>query len=35
VANGKDYGPVKKGDTVVLDADGQVFVNNSPRQSSD
>ena len=35
VANGKDYGPVKKGDTVVLNADGQVSVNNSPRQPSD
>jgi hypothetical protein len=35
LANGKDYGPVKNGDTVVLDADGQISVNNSARQPSD
>jgi hypothetical protein len=34
VANGKDYGPVNKGDKVVLDADGRVSVNNSPRAPS-
>jgi hypothetical protein len=35
VANGKDHGPVKKGDTVVLGADGHVSVNNSPRTPSE
>ncbi len=27
LANGKNYGPVKKGDEVVLDATGQVSLN--------
>jgi hypothetical protein len=35
VANGKDCGPVKKGDIVVLGADGRVTVNNLPRPPSD
>ena len=35
VANGRDYGPVKKGETVVLDADGRVTVNGVQRTPSD
>jgi hypothetical protein len=35
LANGKDSGPVKEGDIVVLDADGRVTVNNLPRPPSD
>jgi hypothetical protein len=31
MANGKDYGPVKDGDAVVLDDDGQVSVNQQKR----
>jgi hypothetical protein len=27
LANGKDYGPVKQGDKVMVDATGQVFLN--------
>ncbi len=30
-ANGKDYGPVKDGDAVLLDKDGQVYVNGEKR----
>ena len=31
IANGKEYGPVNRGDMIVLDAQGQVFVNNRKR----
>jgi hypothetical protein len=30
-ANGKDHGPVKEGDSVLLDADGQLSVNGEKR----
>ena len=30
-ANGKDHGPVKGGDTVLLDRDGQLSVNGEKR----
>ena len=30
-ANGKDYGPVKKGDEVILDEKGEVAVNGTIR----
>jgi hypothetical protein len=31
IANGKDYGAVKSGDSVLLDADGNVTVNSQKR----
>jgi hypothetical protein len=30
-ANGKDYGPVKSGDSVLLDADGTLTINGEKR----
>jgi hypothetical protein len=30
-ANGKEYGPVKSGDSVLLDADGTVTINGEKR----
>jgi hypothetical protein len=32
IANGKDYGPVRDGDSILLDRDGQLSVNGEPRQ---
>ena len=32
-ANGKDYGSVQEGDSVLLERDGQLFVNGEMRQS--
>jgi hypothetical protein len=31
IVNGKDYGPVKAGDSVLLDADGTLTVNGEKR----
>lgn len=31
LANGKDYGPVKTGDVIVLGTDGKLSVNGEPR----
>jgi hypothetical protein len=31
IANGKEYGPVKSGDSVLLDADGIVSINDQKR----
>jgi hypothetical protein len=30
-ANGKEYGPVKSGDSVLLDTDGTVSINGEKR----
>jgi hypothetical protein len=34
IANGKDYGPVKAGDSVLLDEDGTLTVNGEKRAES-
>src|SRR5690242_5578764 len=33
LANGKDYGPLKKEDTILLDKEGQLFINGETRPS--
>jgi hypothetical protein len=33
-ANGKDYGPVKAGDSALLDADGTLTVNGEKRSEA-